>query len=403
MATLISYLGDSFTSMALLILVNQVTHSTLALATVAVAETVPVLFGLIAGALVDRWRYRPVLLVSDLARAALVPFYLLFSSPADMWVVIVIALGVSIASRFFFPASNALRRTLVRPDEYKITSSIWQATWALSLIAGPVLAGLVISAFPNLETGLAAAFMIDSLSFVLSALIIFIFVGRAAQAADASRQRVERPHTWTDLQEGVQTMWSSKPLRGVAVLYSVGMLGAGSVFVLVVPYVQTEFQGGPLQIGLLETAMAIGILIGAIGVGTVLAARITTGHLLLGASAIGAVSIICLGISPVYALGLVLLAFMGATAGTVQSAAGAVTLHEVPQKHQGKANAALNMILNLAELASMGAAGVLAAIFGVRGAFVAGGVIAALGVALATPLLVWYRSPEESQQELPEG
>ena len=280
-ATLISYLGDSFSAMALLILVNHVTHSTVALATVAVAETAPVLFGLLAGALVDRWRYRPVLLAADLARAALVPLYLLFRSSQDLWIVVGIAVGISVASRFFLPASNSLRRTLVRPEEYKITSSIWQATWALSLIAGPLMAGLLISAFASIEMGIGVAFARDSLSFAASAVIIFMFVGREAQAVDAARQDEKRSRPWADLNEGLRTMWASKPLRGVAVLYGVGMLGVGSVFVLVVPYVQREFQGGPLQIGLLETAMACGILVGAVGVGTIVAGKVATGRLML--------------------------------------------------------------------------------------------------------------------------
>lgn len=399
LATLISYLGDSFSAMALLILVNHVTQSTVALATVAVAETVPILFAVITGALVDRWRYRPVLLAADLLRAALVPLYLLFRSAQDLWIVITIVVGISVASRFFFPASSALRRMLVRPEEYKITSSLWQATWALSLVAGPLLAGLLISAFPNVETGIAAAFIIDSLSFAVSALIIFAFVGREARAADASLQGEERSRSWDDISEGLRTMAGSKPMRAVAILYAVGMLGVGSVFVLVVPYVQREFQGGPLQIGLLETAMACGILIGAAGVGTEIAGRVATGHLMLGASVIGAASVACLGLVPAYVLALVLLVFMGATAGTVQSIAGAVVLNEVPQRHQGKANSTLNMLLSLANMASMGLAGLFAALFGVRGTFVIGGLVALLGVVLATPLLAHYRSPEQIVQQ----
>ena len=103
LASLISYVGDTFGIMALFILVNHVTHSTVALATVGVVQTLPLLFALVAGVLVDRWRYRPVLLTADLVRAALLPLYLLFQSAEGLWIVLVVSLGVSVASRFFFP------------------------------------------------------------------------------------------------------------------------------------------------------------------------------------------------------------------------------------------------------------------------------------------------------------
>jgi predicted MFS family arabinose efflux permease len=284
----------------------------------------------------------------------------------------------------------------VRPEEYKITSSIWQATWALSLIAGPLLAGVLISAFPSVETGITIAFIIDSLSFVASGLIIFVFARKEVQDADASRQVEARSDTWSDITEGMRSMWDSEALRGVALLYAIGMLGVGSVFVLIVPYVQTEFQGGPLQIGLLETAMACGILVGAAGMGASTISKIATGRLLLGASFIGATSATFLGMVPTFLLALLLLGLMGASAGTVQTAAGAVVLHHVPQRHQGKANAALNMLLNLANVASMGSAGILASLTGIRGTFGIGGLMALLGVMLATPLLIRYRTPDQA-------
>ena len=57
---------------------------------------------------------------------------------------------------------------------------------------------------------------------------------------------------WADLREGWAFMWQSRPIRGVWLLYGVGLLGVGAVFVLVVPYVQRLFGGGALQVGLVD-------------------------------------------------------------------------------------------------------------------------------------------------------
>src|SRR4051794_34554253 len=131
-ASLISYLGDTFSAMALFLLINQVTHSTLSLAAIGVAQTLPLFLGIVAGVLVDRWRYRPVLLVSDLVRAPLVPCSLLFPSPAALWLVLLVALLVSTAARFFGPASSALRRALLQPADYQVAAALWQATIGMS-------------------------------------------------------------------------------------------------------------------------------------------------------------------------------------------------------------------------------------------------------------------------------
>jgi MFS family permease len=394
LASLISYVGDTFGIMALFILVNHVTQSTVALATVGVVQTIPLLFALVAGVLVDRWRYRPVLLAADLVRAALLPLYLLFQSSEDLWIVLVVTLCVSIASRFFFPAGQALRRALLRPEEYAVAASLWQATFGMSYVVGPALAGLVISAFgSDVRTGVSVAFLLDALSFALSALLIFVLVREKAQAVDSARQQQDRPRAWADLREGWEVMWRSKALRGVVVLYGVGLLGVGAVFVLTVPYVQRAFNGGPLEIGLLEASQALGLAVGATAVGTVLARKLPPGRLMLWVSLLGGSAVIGLGLAPVYAGALAVMCVAGMAAGAVESAGAVVTLHEIPQRHQGKGNASINTLLNASYLTSIALSGVGGEFLGIRGTFVAGGLVALVGVLLAMPLLAPRRNP----------
>lgn len=394
-ASLISYVGDTFAVMALFILINNVTHSTAVLAAVGLAQTLPLFLGLWAGVLVDRWRYRPVLLATDLVRAGLLPLYLLFGSPTELWLVLVVTFAVALAARFFGPASTALRRALLDPSEYQVAASLWQATLGLSFVVGPALAGVTISAFG--ANGITAAFLIDSASFLLSAALIFFGVRQEAQAIDAARAAQTRT-VWTDLREGWAVMWRSRPIRGVLLLYSVGLLGVGAVFVLTVPYVQRLFGGGPLEIGLLDATQAFGLALGAIGVGTIAAARFAAGSLMLGASLVGGLAVIALGLAPIYALALVAMLVAGVASGTVQSAGAAVTLHEIPQQHQGKGSATLNTVLNAAYVTSIALAGVGGDAIGIRWVFVVGGVVALAGVAAATP---WLRGAVQPQRQSP--
>jgi DHA3 family macrolide efflux protein-like MFS transporter len=396
-ASLISYVGDAFGALALFVLVNSSTHSTLALASLGITQTLPLFLGVGAGVLVDRWRYRPVLLTTDLIRAALVPIYLLFPHTAGLWLVLLVALTVSLAARFFRPASQALRRALLQPAEYAVAASLWQATVGMSYVVGPALAGLTIGLFGS--AGVTVALLVDSLSFVLSAAILFFGVRTAAQTIDAARTAQPHPSAWTDLREGWAFMWQSRPIRGVLLLYGVGLLGVGAVFVLVVPYVQRLFGGGALQVGLLDAVQAFGLALGAIGVGTVALRRFAAGDLLLAAAAVGGLAVVALGLAPVYALALLAMLAAGAAAGTVESAGAAVTLHVVPQQHQGKASATLDTLLNAAYVASITLAGLGGDTVGIRWVFVAGGVVAVLGALAAVPLLRGLIPP--AQEPLP--
>jgi len=381
-ASLLSYLGDPFGTMALFVAVNQVTGTTTALGAVGLVQTLPLFLGLIAGTLVDRWRYRPTLLVSDLLRAALYPLYALFHMTADLWFVLLLTFCISCVSRFFAPASQALRRALVQPEEYQITASLWQTTLGLSYVIGPALAGLVIAAF-----GTTVAFGIDALSFLLSAMLIFVSGRTATQAVDNARQQEERFGAWADLQAGLRVMWASRAIRGSLLLYWVGLLGVGATFVLAVPYIQRIFRGGPFEIGLLDAVQAFGLALGAIGIGTVAATRIPAGTLMLAASLLGSLAVITLGVAPTFVIALVAMLVAGAAAGAAQSAGSAIASHEVPQRHQGKITATQNTILNAAYVTSIAFAGIGGDLIGIRGVFVFGGTIALLGVALATPLL----------------
>jgi hypothetical protein len=154
-----------------------------------------------------------VLLVSDLLRAALVPCYLLFHAASDLWLVLLVALLAASAARFFSPASSALRRALLRPADCQIAASLWQATVGISYVIGPALAGFTISALGT--QGITVAFLLDSLSFLVSAGIVFVAVRQEAQAVDRARQQDERPMAWADLREGWAFMRASRPSRGL--------------------------------------------------------------------------------------------------------------------------------------------------------------------------------------------
>ena len=105
----ISDVGDAFTSLGLLLVVNQLTGSTAALALMAIVLAVPqVVFGVIAGAWVDRLDRRRLMIASDLVRAVLVLGFVVAASGDRLWLLYLLAFAQASVGTFFTPARTAL-------------------------------------------------------------------------------------------------------------------------------------------------------------------------------------------------------------------------------------------------------------------------------------------------------
>ena len=100
----ISDFGDAMTSLALLLVVNNLTGSTAALALMAIALALPqVTVGVIAGVYVDRWDRRRVMLASDLLRAGLVLGFVFVQSVDTLWLLYLLAVAQATVGTFFTP------------------------------------------------------------------------------------------------------------------------------------------------------------------------------------------------------------------------------------------------------------------------------------------------------------
>jgi predicted MFS family arabinose efflux permease len=108
---------------------------------------------------------------------------------------------------------------------------------------------------------------------------------------------------------------------------------------------------------------------------------------MLLASLVGGMSVVALGLVPVYIGALLVMCIAGGAAGAVESAGAAVIAHEIPQRHQGKGNASINTLLNASYLTSIALSGIGGELLGIRGTFIIGGAVALAGVLLAFPLL----------------
>lgn len=372
----ISRAGDSFTFLALAIRVDSLysdpKQSAGALASVLIAFALPQLvFGLFAGTLVDRWDRRRTMIVADLARAALIPGFLFLRSPADVPWAMALAFSASSFGAFFYPARTALLPALVKEDQLMQANSWMQVGETMSRLVGPILAGLIIG-----SRGSGPAFLVDSASFVGSA--AFLMAIRGVKTRERATEGGGAPSAVSDLRAGVRYAVGSRLLQGITLGLVLALLGIGGVDVLIVPFTRFAFHAAPEALGLLLTMQGIGMIAGGLLAGG-LARKFSplfiavASMVLLGAVMAG------FGMAPTYLVGLLLMPWAGLALAPLNASLQTMLQQGVPGNMLGRAGALTEMASTTAQLVSMGGAGGLAALVGLRGTFVLGGVLIAVG------------------------
>jgi len=389
----VSDFGDGLTLLALLILTQRLTGSTMALAGVAIASTLPmIIFGLPAGAFVDRVDRRKVMILSDSARALVVLGFVLVRDPNLMWLLLLLAFIQSSIGTLFNPAKAALLPLVVPEDNLLAANTISQMSRVIANLAGTALVG-VIAAFSEYLT---IAFVIDAATFATSA----FWISRVSLTDTRAKAAATAGSFMRDLGIGLSTIGHSRSLLGVLMAGAIAMLGLGAVNVLMVPLVVDVMGASEVWFGALNAMQVVGMVASG-SVVAILAQRFAPTRM-ISAGMIGAglaVSAIAITDAP-WQLAVILLV-IGILVAPVQ--AGVATLAQVlvGDELRGRVNSALNTVISLAMVVSQAFAGLLAAALGVSAVFIIGGALTVVGGAVSWMLFRGQAAiPERSGQTL---
>jgi DHA3 family macrolide efflux protein-like MFS transporter len=309
---LISLLGDRVHQVALAALVYGTTNSAIAGALTFVAATLPnLLFGPIAGVLVDRWDQKRVLIVSDLLRAGIVLLI-----PAGVSVNVVLAYPLvfllTTVSIFFRPARTAVTPRVVREDELVTANSVTWLSETLADVLGYPFAGLFVA---FLGSALPLAFWLDSVSYVASALLVVTVVippvvrsvGSVAPVPGLAGIRDDLAAGWRFLRG--EPVLLANTLQAVA-----GQLTIGATIALTPLYAKVVLRLDSLSwtaaYAFLETGIGVGNLVGGFVIG-LLGARIAKGRMVIGGYAAYGLAVVGMGLTNNLALALGLAFAMG--------------------------------------------------------------------------------------------
>src|ERR1041385_1834632 len=164
----VSQMGDWFDTIAVYTLALRLTNSSRSVALIMVARFLPsVVMGPLSGVVADRFSRRSIMILSDIIRAVVVLGFLFVRRPDQMWLVYVLTVLQLAFSTFFEPAKTAVIPSIVSDRELVSANAIASVTWSAMLTLGAAIGGVVTGLF-----GTDVSFILDSLSFLLSAALI---------------------------------------------------------------------------------------------------------------------------------------------------------------------------------------------------------------------------------------
>jgi MFS family permease len=368
---MVSFVGDYFNWLAIPILVERMTGSSLMVGLSVISNALPtLLLGPVAGVCVDRWDRKRTMVVADLLRALLVLACLLVRTPNQIWVYYVVGFLMSCVSRFFFPAQGAALPLIV-PDEDDLLAAngLMQTVQMAGMLAGPALAGFAIGWW-----GERVAFVFDSATFFISALaILTMTVPRTTSGPRAEGGQVATVRA--EMREGIVYLFGSQTMVGVLICMVVVQLAIGAIQVVWVPFLQRTFGVGAEGLGIVDVAQGLGMLVSGLALGF-LTSRLSKialsgwGLVIIGLALAG------MGLSPAFGYVIACSLLIGLALTPVSSALMTMMQLAVPDLKRGRVSSAMNAMSMATSLLSMAGAAALGEVVNLRAIYVVCGLIA---------------------------
>ena len=254
-AQLVSTIGDALTSLAAGIIVYRLTGSALSVGLMLMATAVPALvFGLIAGVVVDRYDRKRIMITADLLRAAVVftiPF-LVHVHVAWLYVAVIVSASIT---QFFSPANDSVLPEIAPEEELGAANSIMAIAQFGSTAVGFALAGLLAS-----SQSIDVVFWIDSGTFVFSAFMISLvrIAPLAVEEMTTVREMIR------NLTFGARFIARTPILRSLNLMKAPILVSFGMQNVLLLPFAISALHATEFEYGIQEGLTSVGFVVGSL-------------------------------------------------------------------------------------------------------------------------------------------
>jgi MFS family permease len=252
----ISNLGSSFTQWAVPILVYDLTHSAVKLGVATAATFLPyLLFGLPLGAWMDRVDRKRAMVALDALNAIVILSIPLVATFGDLnvWLIYAVTFIQSTIFIAFSAGEFAAIPSLVSKEDLVTANGRIQASYSAAQVAGPLLAGALLSVLP-----LTWVLAFDAGSFAISALSLSLVRRSFNVAGD---EPIERKSILHDVREGLRYVLSHPVLRNISVMMALINFVGATTYSQLVLFANERLDASKREIGLLFAAGSAGVVV----------------------------------------------------------------------------------------------------------------------------------------------
>jgi MFS family permease len=306
-------------------------------------DGLPWLFGgLVAGALVDRWPRRRVMLVTDLLRAAIILIVPLMAWRGGLhfWTLAAVAFCMAAGLMFYDTASNALMPSLVNPSSLMDANAAIRLNMSVGWMVGPGIGGWLVAVLTA-----PFALIVDAASYLWSAFL----VSRIPEPPREVEGRGKgKPSIWADIVEGAKTVLHNGMLRAVVGGTALLALANGIFVAVYILFLTRDLDLPAWAVAVPYVAMGIAAVFGSLTVSR-LTKRFGLGPTMIAAGFLNVLATLAIPLTPVGAriiLVWVLLPWLisGFVTAVFSSAMSTVVQTAAPSQLLGRVSATMSVL-----------------------------------------------------------
>ncbi len=257
---LVSVVATQMTQFALTLWIYQKTDSAMALGLAQVFFITPfLLISPIAGAMVDRYNRKLMMMVSDIGAGLATAGLLVMQSLGwlQIWHLYTAMVLMGLVNAFQWPAYSAAITTMVAKEQYGRANGMMSLVDAGPGVIAPLLAGALIGFIH-----LGGILLIDVVTYGLAILTLaVVFVPQPKRTEEG---RKARSNIWKESVFGFKYIFARRSLLGLLTLFLFGNLFSGIAGTLFAPVVLARTGNDSVMMGTVQSAAAIAAVVGGV-------------------------------------------------------------------------------------------------------------------------------------------
>lgn len=331
----VSTLGSAASQVVYPLLILAMTDSPAAAGISAALGQIPYLiFSLPAGALIDRWDRKRVMILCDLGRAlavSTIPMAMLLDVLA-LWQIYVAAFIEGSLFVFFNIAEVAALPRVVEAGQLPEAAAQNEAAFGAANIIGPSFGTLLYQA-----VGRAAPFVADAASYLVSVVSLLLIRARFQTSKPSAVMNLR-----AEIAEGLRWLWRQPLIRFMAFLTGgINFVNGGTALILIV--MAKELGAEPVDIGLIFSIGGIGGILGSLAGGQI-QKRFSFGQVIIATMWIYAALFPLYAVVPGYLLLGVVAALIYLVAPIYNVVQFSYRLAVIPDALQGRVNSTFRLL-----------------------------------------------------------